>query len=173
MSALPETRLPVLKTRATDDPQVVAEQMANDYSSHVVPVSARLGRWQLTMSFWSLLSAMVWLFYGALVAGLGSLGTALTDNAISAQEWVAVVSAFLVALGVVFAVPNKDPEAEHQEESVQPAPGQRILGKAFTGGTFSKAEEDARRDDKGRADVLYVLAVVVLVLVLLAFVGVL
>jgi purine-cytosine permease-like protein len=70
MSALPETVLPALKTRITDDPQVVAEQTANDYSNHVVPVSARIGRWQLTMSFWSLLSAMVWLFYGALVASL-------------------------------------------------------------------------------------------------------
>lgn len=70
MSAPPEAPLAVLKTRVTDDPQVLAEEMANDYSSHVVPMSARIGRWQLTMSFWSLLSAMVWLFYGALVAGL-------------------------------------------------------------------------------------------------------
>ncbi|MGW6172142.1 purine-cytosine permease family protein [Arthrobacter sp. NPDC055138] len=62
--------MPPLKSRVTDDPQVVAEQLANDYSNHVVPVSARIGRWQLTMSFWSLISAMVWLFYGALVASL-------------------------------------------------------------------------------------------------------
>jgi hypothetical protein len=34
MSALPETVFPALKTRVTDDPQVVAEQMTNDYSNH-------------------------------------------------------------------------------------------------------------------------------------------
>lgn len=57
---------------------------------------------------------------GALVAGLGAAGTALTDGGVSAQEWVAVASATLVALGVVFGVPNQDPDAEHQDESVQP-----------------------------------------------------
>lgn len=74
MSSLNESNLPALKTRNTDDPDVIAEQTANEYSNHVVPVTARIGRWQLTMSFWSLLSAMVWMFYGALVASLyGSL----------------------------------------------------------------------------------------------------
>lgn len=58
---------------------------------------------------------------GAAVAGLGAAGTALTDGVVSGQEWVAIASATLVALGVVFGVPNKDPEAEHQDESVQPA----------------------------------------------------
>ena len=57
---------------------------------------------------------------GAAVAGLGALGTALTDSHVSAQEWVAVASATLVALGVVFGVPNADPAGEHQDESVQP-----------------------------------------------------
>lgn len=57
---------------------------------------------------------------GAATAGLGALGTALTDGDVTAQEWVAVASATLVALGVVFGTPNKDPEAEHQDESVQP-----------------------------------------------------
>lgn len=90
---------------------------------------------------------------GALVAALGALGAALTPDpsglvSVSEGEWVAVISALLVGLLAVFATPNKDPEAEHQDESVQPAvemTGERpILGKAFTGGTFSKAEEDAR-----------------------------
>lgn len=56
----------------------------------------------------------------ALVAGLGALGTALTDGGVSAQEWVAVASATLVGLGVVFGVPNADPAGDHQDESVQP-----------------------------------------------------
>lgn len=71
---------------------------------------------------------------GALIAGLGAVGTALTDNTISTQEWVAIASATLVALGVVFGVPNKDPQVEHQDESVQPPsdepPTRNILGKA-------------------------------------------
>lgn len=45
----------------------------------------------------------------ALVAGLGALATALDDNALSAQEIVTCVIAFLVALGAVFAVPNQVP----------------------------------------------------------------
>lgn len=90
---------------------------------------------------------------GALVAALGALGAALTPDpsglvSVSEGEWVAVISALLVGLLAVFATPNKDPEAEHQDESVQPAsiddPARPILGKAFTGGTFSKADEDAR-----------------------------
>lgn len=80
MSIVPKTRtLPLLKTRSTDDPTVVAEQSANEYSNHQVPLTARLGRWQITMSFWSLLSAMVWMFYGALVATLyGSVNAIIT-----------------------------------------------------------------------------------------------
>jgi hypothetical protein len=56
----------------------------------------------------------------ALISGLGALGTAYTDGEVSAQEWIAVASAFLVALGVVFGVPNKDPLGVKQDESVQP-----------------------------------------------------
>ena len=57
---------------------------------------------------------------GALVAALASLQQALDDNGVSAQEWTAIAIAFLTAAVLVFAVPNKDPEAEHQSESVQP-----------------------------------------------------
>lgn len=59
-----------LKVSSTDDPAVLAEQHTHDYSNHVVPLTARAGKWQLAMSYWSLLSAMVWIFYGALVASL-------------------------------------------------------------------------------------------------------
>lgn len=69
-SIAPREGLPALRLSDTDDPAVVAEQHADDYSNHVVPLSARVGRWQLTMSYWSLLSAMVWLFYGALASSL-------------------------------------------------------------------------------------------------------
>ncbi|WP_053913174.1 cytosine permease [Streptomyces sp. TP-A0875] len=70
MSLTQEVPPSPLRTRCTDDPAVVAEQRADDYVNHVVPLTARVGRWQLAMSYWSLLSAMVWLFYGALAAGL-------------------------------------------------------------------------------------------------------
>ena len=67
----------------------------------------------------------------ALVAGLGVLALALEDSAVSAGEWVNVAIATLTALGAVWAVPNKDPHAEHQDESVQPPQTGRILGKAL------------------------------------------
>lgn len=43
----------------------------------------------------------------AIVAGLGALSTGLTADGISAAEGVSALSATLVALGVVYAVPNK------------------------------------------------------------------
>jgi len=46
----------------------------------------------------------------AAIAGLGALGTALTDGSVSTAEWVAVASAVVVALGVVWGVPNKPPQ---------------------------------------------------------------
>lgn len=49
----------------------------------------------------------------SLIAGLGALATALVDDKglgdVSDGQWVAVVLAFLVALGAVFAVPNQIP----------------------------------------------------------------
>lgn len=57
---------------------------------------------------------------GAAIAGLGALGTALTDERVTSAEWVAVATATLTASLVVWAMPNKDPEANHQTESVQP-----------------------------------------------------
>ena len=47
---------------------------------------------------------------GATVAGLGVLGTALADNTVTPVEWVAVASATLAALGLVYAVPNRPAE---------------------------------------------------------------
>jgi hypothetical protein len=46
-------------------------------------------------------------FVGAAVAGLGTLATALADDHVTAAEWVGVATATLVALGVVWAVPNR------------------------------------------------------------------
>ena len=53
---------------------------------------------------------------GALIAGLGTLATALSDGGIQTIEWVWVAIAFLTALGGVWAVPNATPQqqAEHR-----------------------------------------------------------
>ncbi|MFB7441629.1 purine-cytosine permease family protein [Streptomyces mirabilis] len=83
-----------LRTRSTDDPAVVAEQRADDYGNHVVPLTARVGRWRLTMSYWSLLSAMVWLFYGALAASLYGSTDALIAIGISVVTFSLMASLF-------------------------------------------------------------------------------
>ena len=49
---------------------------------------------------------------GALIAGLTSIVTALDDGDITNQEWVTAVIAAAVALGVVWAVPNKPETAD-------------------------------------------------------------
>lgn len=65
----------------------------------------------------------------ALVAG-ASAAIPLVDDGLTVSEALGVAVAFLTALSVVYAVPNKDPEADHQDESVQPPDHRNILGKA-------------------------------------------
>lgn len=55
----------------------------------------------------------------AVTAFGGAYSLALSDG-ILAWEWVGILVATLVAGFGVFATPNTDPKAEHQEESVQP-----------------------------------------------------
>jgi hypothetical protein len=57
---------------------------------------------------------------GALVGALAALSQALDDDSVTKNEWVGVAIALLGGLAFVFAVPNRDPEAAHQDESVQP-----------------------------------------------------
>jgi hypothetical protein len=57
---------------------------------------------------------------GAAIAGLASLQQALGDGVVDAGEWTGVAIAILSGLALVWAIPNKDPQAEHQDESVQP-----------------------------------------------------
>lgn len=47
---------------------------------------------------------------GAIVTGLGALSVAVSDDHITAQEWITVAIATLVALGGVWAVSNRDTE---------------------------------------------------------------
>jgi hypothetical protein len=46
----------------------------------------------------------------AVVAGAGSLGTAMQDGAVTQAEGVTAVLLALGALGVVWRVPNREPE---------------------------------------------------------------
>ena len=65
---------------------------------------------------------------GALIAGLASLQQSLDDSTVSAQEWTGIAIATLSGLALVWAIPNRDPEAEHQDESVQPPDGGLLYG---------------------------------------------
>jgi hypothetical protein len=56
---------------------------------------------------------------------LTSVGAAMVESSdggssITTTEWVSAAVVGLVAGGAVFAVPNRDPQAQHQDESVQP-----------------------------------------------------
>lgn len=56
------------------------------------------------------------------VAILGSVLTVIMaqyPDSPEVQRWGAIVAALLTSI-LVYAVPNKDPQAEHQDESVQP-----------------------------------------------------
>jgi hypothetical protein len=62
---------------------------------------------------------------GLVVPFLGSVGTAMLASSdggsdITAYEWITAIVLGLVAGGAVFSVSNKDPRAEHQNESVRP-----------------------------------------------------
>ena len=41
-------------------------------------------------------------------------------DTITTGEWVTAACACFITAGMVFAVPNRDPQARHQDESVQP-----------------------------------------------------
>jgi purine-cytosine permease-like protein len=51
-----------------DDPRVKAEQAVEDYSRHVVPLTARTRRWSLAMAMWAVLSALFYLYISVAVA---------------------------------------------------------------------------------------------------------
>ena len=68
-------------------------------------------------------------YYKAIVAffapGAVAIGTAVTESSpggetITVAEWVGAVVACVVTAAAVYGVPNRDPEATHQAESVQP-----------------------------------------------------
>ena len=54
------------------------------------------------------------------VALTGTAATAAADGAITYGEWWGIAAATAVAVATVYGVPNKDPNLEAQDESVQP-----------------------------------------------------
>ncbi|PWD43192.1 permease [Gordonia paraffinivorans] len=74
-----------------------------NFSAAPVPESMRLGRWQVTMSYWSLLSAMVWLFYGALAASLYGTVNAIIAVVVSTVLYGAV-SIFMTRIGIRYGL---------------------------------------------------------------------
>lgn len=56
---------------------------------------------------------------GGVVAGLTAYISVAPDG-VNGAEWANIAVATVAGLGLVFAVPNKDPKAMHQDESVQP-----------------------------------------------------
>ncbi|OBC15390.1 hypothetical protein A5784_02975 [Mycobacterium sp. 852013-50091_SCH5140682] len=75
-----------------DDPRVTAEQEHEDYTYHVVPTTARLPRRAVLGSWWSIASAMAFLYYGVLAATLAG-----TQQALIGLLLVIVVSSLLGA----------------------------------------------------------------------------
>jgi peptidoglycan/LPS O-acetylase OafA/YrhL len=62
-------------------------------------------------------------YYKALAGFIGAALVAYlsaTDGGVTQAEWLKILVAGLGGSGLVYAVPNKDPKARHQDESVQP-----------------------------------------------------
>ncbi|HEX7993539.1 MAG TPA: hypothetical protein VF506_06420 [Streptosporangiaceae bacterium] len=71
------------------------------------------------------------------IAGLSVLGTALADGHISAGEWVAVASATLAALGLVWGVPNAKPPPPLPLIATSTSGNVRVVPRDDTGGTVA------------------------------------
>lgn len=82
----PHNRIPAAASQwvvtDTDDPRVVARQQHEDYTNHVVPLTARQSRWAVLGGWWSIASAMAFLYYGALAANLVGTQQALIGLAL-------------------------------------------------------------------------------------------
>lgn len=88
---------------------------------------------------------------GFLAPGATAIGFAVTEGSAAGEritqgEWIAAIVACVVTGGLVFTVPNKDPQALHQDESVQPP-------------------------ERGYTGVVWALLVVLLVILILVFAG--
>lgn len=60
---------------------------------------------------------------GAVVIGSAVLEGSDGGATITTAEWVTAIVACVITAGGVWAVPNRDPSGEHQDESTQPPEG--------------------------------------------------
>lgn len=70
---------------------------------------------------------------GFVAPGAVALGAAVTEasdggSSITGAEWTTALVACVVTSAAVFSVPNRDPYATHQEQSVQPPDHDPHLG---------------------------------------------
>lgn len=61
---------PPIQISSADDPRVLERQVHEEYTNHVVPTTARLGKWGVLSGWSSIASAMAFVYYGALAATL-------------------------------------------------------------------------------------------------------
>jgi purine-cytosine permease-like protein len=90
---------PRLELSYADDPCVVKQQEVEEYTNHVVPFTARLGRGSIMASWSSVASAMAFVYYGALAATLVGIAQALIGIAVTC-----VVYAVIAGVGAAQAI---------------------------------------------------------------------
>ena len=76
------------------------------------------GRLDWIAPYWKAVVAFV--TPGAVVIGSAVLEGSDGGSTITGAEWVTAIVACVVTAGGVWAVPNRDPSGEHQDESTQP-----------------------------------------------------
>ncbi|WP_051342612.1 SCP2 sterol-binding domain-containing protein [Pseudonocardia spinosispora] len=89
----PVLRVPPLEESFHDDPEVVRRAVTEDYAAHVVPKSARSGRWSMAMAWYALASAMAWLITGGLAAVQVGPADALIGCALSVGAYSVLCAA--------------------------------------------------------------------------------
>jgi hypothetical protein len=101
-----DPRVP-LKVSFQDDPRVVKDAATEDYSTHVMPRSWRSSRLSLSMAWGSMVSAMFWVYMGALIAAaVGTtdavIGIALTCVAYGGINFV--LTRYAIRTGLTVAL---------------------------------------------------------------------
>jgi hypothetical protein len=89
-------------------------------------------------------------FVGFVAPGVASLVVAVQDasqggSAVTGPEWIGIGAACLLTGGAVFATPNRDPRADHQDESVQP-PSESYAGDTKVAATYHPDAREIQRE---------------------------
>ncbi|MCW4354269.1 thiamine permease [Hoyosella sp. YIM 151337] len=100
-------QLQTLRTSTTDDPRVLAAAATEDYSLHVAPPTWRMHRASLTMAWYSLVSAMFFLYIAASLASAYGTVNALIGLGLAVAVYGsinAVISRFAARTGLTVAL---------------------------------------------------------------------